>query len=143
LRGGDNQTIVLPNSLITNDSIINFTPDTMRRVELVVGIAYDADIDRAREIVLDLMRTDPRTLRDPVPDVVVYALAENSVNLGVRCHALNEDWFALKCDLTERIKKAFDAAGIGIPFPQRDIRVFHHPADTRPLPPALPPDRIG
>ena len=139
LRGPDNQTIVLPNSLVTNDSIINLTPGTMRRIELVIGIAYNADIDLARETVLELIQADPRTLRDPAPDVLVYALAENSVSLGIRCHALNQDWFALKCELTERIKKAFDANGIGIPFPQRDVRIYHHAADGAPLAQLAPP----
>jgi small conductance mechanosensitive channel len=128
LRGGDNQTIVLPNSLVTSDSIINLTPGTMRRIELVIGIAYDADIDTARAAALAAMRADPRVLGVPEPDVLVYALADNGVNLGIRCHASNADWFATKCALTERIKKAFDAAGVGIPFPQRDVHIHHHPA---------------
>lgn len=126
LRGADNQTIVLPNSLVTNDSIINLTPGTMRRIELVIGIAYNASIDVAREQALAVMNDDPRVLPDPAPDVLVYALADNSVSLGIRCHASNADWFAVKCELTERIKKAFDEAGIGIPFPQRDVHVYHH-----------------
>lgn len=126
LRGADNQTIVLPNSLVTNDSIINLTPGTMRRIELIVGIAYDSNIDVAREAALGVMLADPRVLADPEPDVLVYALADNAVNLGVRCHVANADWFVTKCELTERIKKAFDAAGIGIPFPQRDVHIHHH-----------------
>lgn len=132
LRGADNQLIVLPNSLITSDSIINLTPDTMRRIELVVGIAYDADIARARSVALDVMQGDARLLADPAPDVLVYALADNSVNLGIRCHVGNDDYFVTKCELTERIKLAFDAAGIGIPFPQRDVHMYHHvdPADA-------------
>ena len=126
LRGADNQLIVLPNSLITSDSIINLTPDTMRRIELVVGIAYDADIATARAVALDVMHGDARLLPDPAPDVLVYALADNSVNLGIRCHVGNDDFFVTKCELTERIKLAFDAAGIGIPFPQRDVHMYHH-----------------
>lgn len=123
LRGADNQTIVLPNGLVTSHSIINHTPDTMRRVEVVVGIAYDADIDQARAVVLALMREEPRVLPEPAPEVLVYGLRESSVELGVRCHVGNDDWLPVKCGLTESIKKAFDAAGIGIPFPQREIRV--------------------
>lgn len=133
LRGADNQTITLPNSLITTDSIINLTPDTRRRVELVVGIGYDDDIDLARTTVLGLMASDARILDEPAPDVLVYALADSSVNLGIRCHVGNADWFAVKCDLTERIKKAFDDAGISIPFPQRATHVYTHdvPAPRR------------
>ena len=129
LRGADNQTIVLPNSLITSDSIINLTPDVMRRIELVVGIGYNDDIDTARAVALDIMRADPRVLAEPEPDVLVYALADNSVNLGIRCHAGNADYFATKCELIERIKKGFDNAGVSIPYPQRDVHMYHHVAD--------------
>lgn len=124
LRGADNQTIVLPNSLITTDSIINLTPDTMRRIELIIGIGYDDDIGVARAAALDIMHANPRVLRNPVPDVLVYALADYSVSLGIRCHVGNADYFATKCELMERIKLAFDAAGISIPSPQPAVNVL-------------------
>ena len=128
LRGGDNQTIVLPNSLITADSIVNLTPDTMRRIELVVGIGYHDDIQAARAAALSVMHGDQRVLAEPAPDVLVYGLADNGVQLGIRCHVRNDDHFVTKCELTERIKHAFDDAGISIPFPQRDVHMFHHVA---------------
>lgn len=137
LRGADNQTVTLPNSLITTDSIVNLTPDTMRRIELVVGIGYADDIDLARATVMEIMQSDPRVLADPAPDVLVYELAESSVNLGIRCHVANADYFATRCELTERVKKAFDRVGVSIPFPQRDTHVYTHatpaalPASTR------------
>lgn len=123
LRHADNKTIVLPNSLITGDSIINLTPDTMRRIELVVGIGYDDDIDTAREAALAVMRSDARVLREPAPDVLVYELGDSSVNLGIRCHVANADYFTTRCELTEAIKKAFDARGVTIPYPQRDVHL--------------------
>lgn len=125
LRGADNQLITLPNSLITTDSIINLTPDTMRRIELVIGIGYNDDIDQARSIAIEIMQADARILKDPEPNVMVYELAESSVNLGVRCHAGNADYFATKCELTEAIKKRYDEAGISIPFPQRELRIIN------------------
>jgi small conductance mechanosensitive channel len=76
------------------------------------------------------MRRDTRILAEPAPDVRVYELAANSVNLGIRCHAPNADWFDVKCGVLEGIKKAFDEAGIGIPFPQRDVHLYHHGGDT-------------
>ncbi len=124
LRGADNQTIVLPNSLITSDSIINMTPDTMRRIALVIGIGYDDDIDAARAAAMGVMLDDARVLPEPEPSVLVYELGESSVNLGIRCHVGNADYFVTKCELTERIKKAFDRDGISIPFPQRDVHLF-------------------
>ncbi len=126
LRGADNQVITLPNSLITTDSIINLTPDTMRRIELIIGIGYTSDIDLARRVAVDAMKADPRVLAEPEPSVLVYTLADNSVNLGVRCHVSNADYFVTKCDVTERVKKAFDAADISMPFPQRDVHMYHH-----------------
>jgi small conductance mechanosensitive channel len=126
LRGPDNQTIVLPNSLITTDSIINLTPDTMRRVELTIGIGYSDDIELARAEALKIIHADARVLAEPAPDVVVYGLGDNSVDLGIRWHVANADWFSTKVAITERIKVAFDAAGITIPYPQRDVHMYHH-----------------
>ncbi len=130
LRGGDNQTIVLPNNLITTAPIINLTPDTMRRIELVLSIGYDHSIDEARKLILGIMLADPRILREPAPDVVVYELADTAVKLGVRCHVRNDDHFATRCDLNERIKNAFDANGIRVPSPQREVHLFHHGANV-------------
>lgn len=127
LRGADNQVITLPNSLITSDSIINLTPDTMRRIEIVVGIGYGDDIDKARSIAMEVMQADSRVLAEPAPNVMVYELAESSVNLGVRCHVGNADYFATRCELTEQIKKRFDQGGVSIPFPQRDLHIVSAP----------------
>lgn len=126
LRGPDNQTIVLPNSLITADSIINLTPDIARRIELIIGIGYDDDIDVARIEALRVMRDDVRIMEAPAPDVLVYALGDSAVQIGIRCHVQNDDFFITKCELTERIKKAYAAAGISIPYPQRDVHIFDH-----------------
>jgi small conductance mechanosensitive channel len=126
LRGADNQVIVLPNSLVTTDSIINLTPDVKRRIALVIGIGYDDDIDKARAVAMEVMHSDERVLPEPPADVLVYELGDNSVNLGIRCHVANADYFTTKCELTERIKKAFDREGISIPYPQRDVHMFHH-----------------
>ncbi len=133
LRGTDNQTIVLPNSLITTDSIINLTPDTHRRVELLVGIGYTDDIELARETAMGIMKSDERVLDNPAPSVLVYGLGDHSVNLGIRCHVANDDYFVAKCELMEAIKKAFDAAGVSFPYPQRDLQLLQL---RRELPPA-------
>lgn len=130
LRGPDNQTIVLPNNLITTAPIINLTPDTRRRIELIIGIGYEDDIDTARQAILTIMHADKRIFDQPAPDVVVYELADIAVRLGVRCHVSNADHFATKCDLNERIKKAFDDAGISIQQAQRDIRAQRRIAEA-------------
>jgi len=130
LRGADNQTIVLPNNLITTAPIVNLTPDTRRRIELVIGISYEDDIDEARKVIMDIMQADKRILEKPAADVVVYELADIAVRLGIRCHVSNADHFATKCDLNERIKKAFDKAGISIQQAQRDIRAQRRITDA-------------
>ncbi len=135
LRGFDNQTITLPNSLVTTDSIINLTPGTMRRIELVIGIGYDDDIDLARATALEIIHADKRVLPEPEPSVLVYALGDNSVNLGIRCHVVNADYFQTKCEITEGVKKAFDKAGVSIPYPQRDLHIKSVP--DKDMPPAL------
>lgn len=126
LRGGDNQTVTLLNSLITADSIVNLTPDTMRRVEFVIGIGYGDDIERARAVALSVITADPRVLREPEPEVLVFELAASTVNLGMRCHVANDDHFAVRCALLERIKLAFDAAQISLPNPQHDAHIYMH-----------------
>jgi small conductance mechanosensitive channel len=138
LRGADNQTIVLPNSLITDDAIVNLTPALTRRIELIIGIGYGDDIDQARAVALEVLAADARVLPEPAADVLVYELAESSVNLGVRCHVSNADYFVTRCALTEGIKKAFDRAGISIPFPQRDLHVHTLPARLTAAPAAAP-----
>jgi small conductance mechanosensitive channel len=133
LRAADNQTVTLPNSLITTAPIVNHTPDVMRRVELVIGIDYGDDIELARRTALDIIHADERILAEPAPDVLVYALAESSVDLGIRCHVANDDFFMTKCELQEKIKLAFDAAGIRIPYPQREMHL-HLRSENDPVP---------
>lgn len=124
LRGPNNQIFVIPNNLVTSSPIINLTPGRTRRIELTIGIGYSDDIDLARATALEIMHGDERVHKDPAPDVLVYALAESSVNLGIRCHVNNEDYLACNSALQENIKKAFDRVGVSIPFPQRQVHVI-------------------
>ena len=133
LRGADNQTITLPNNLITSSPIVNLTPALTRRIELVIGIDYGDDIDTARRVALEIMRADPRIQDEPAPDVLVYELAASGVNLGIRCFVKNDDWFATKCELLEKLKRGFDEAGVSIPFPQQDMHLYLRDGDGRPM----------
>ena len=133
LRGADNQTITLPNSLITTAPIINLTPGAMRRIELVIGIDYGDDIALARRTALDVIHADGRVLPEPAPDVLVYKLGASGVDLGIRCHVANDDFFLTKCELQEKLKTAFDAAGISIPFPQQDMHLYLRGPDGQPV----------
>lgn len=134
VRGADNQIIVLPNSLITGNSIINHTPEDMRRIGLSLPIGYTADIDSARAIAIELMQADKRVLVEPAPSVLVYALGENHIDLGVRCYTNNADNFVTKCELLERLKKAYDKAGISPGFQQRDVVLYSRDDEGRRIP---------
>lgn len=120
---GDNRQVTLPNGTVQSGVIENITARPTRRVDLVFGIGYDDDLARAKEILHELVAADERILQDPEPFIAVTDLAESSVNLACRPWTKTSDWWAVRCDLTERAKLAFDAAGISIPFPQRDVHV--------------------
>lgn len=124
LEGPDKQLHTIPNNLITSSVITNLTTQGIRRVELVIGIGYGDDIEQARQIALAQVHADARVLEEPGADVVVYELGDNSVNLGIRCFTKASDWFGTKTTLLEKIKNAFDAADINIPYPQRDTHLY-------------------
>lgn len=123
LKSLDNKKVIIPNAAITAGTIVNYSANPTRRLDLVIGIGYDDDIDRARDAIRAVLDADDRVLADPAPFVAVSALGDSSVNFVVRPWARSEDYWALYCDLTENIKKRFDAEGITIPYPQRDVHL--------------------
>ncbi len=129
LVGADKQHTTIPNNLITASPIINLTAEPTRRVELVIGIGYEDNIQLARETAIGLMKADSRVLATPEPDVVVYELGAHSINLGVRCYVNSADHFGTKVTLLEQIKLAYDKAGINIPYPQQDMHLYLHGKD--------------
>jgi small conductance mechanosensitive channel len=118
-----NQVIFVPNGVLSNGTIINYTYASTRRADLTVGISYSSNIKRAKEIAMEVMEKHPMVLKDPVPIVLVKDLAESSINLAVRPWAELSDFFEMRSDVLEQIKNEFDANGITIPFPQRDIHI--------------------
>ena len=123
LRTADNRTIVLPNGNLANSSITNVTSSKNRRCDITIGIAYDADIKRAKEVILEVLEEDADTLKDKEMMVFVSLLADSSVNLGVRCWFATEDYFTGMYRLNEEIKYALDRAEISIPYPQMDVHL--------------------
>jgi len=95
-------------------------------VDFVFGIGYEDDIDKARQVIEGIISQDDRVLKDPAPVVLVSELADSSVNLILRAWAPAGDYWPVFFDTTEKVKKQFDAEGISIPFPQRDIHVYEH-----------------
>ena len=124
----DNKTIIIPNGKIGNDNIINYSTQANRRVDLTVGVAYDADLKQVRSVLEDIVSKDDRILDDPAHQIAVSELADNSVNFVVRLWVKSEDYWGVFFDTNESVKVRFDDAGIGIPFPQRDVHLYEHKA---------------
>ena len=126
LKTPDNKTVIIPNSSMTGGNITNWSVKGTRRVDLVFGIGYGDDIDKAKKIMADVLAKDERILKDPAPKIALVELADSSVNFVVRPWVKSDDYWDVYSDTTENIKKSFDAEGISIPFPQRDMHVYEH-----------------
>lgn len=122
-RTADNKSVIVPNAAVTGGSITNYSAKETRRVDLVFGIGYDDDIKLAKTTIEQVLRDEERVLSDPEPVIAVLALGDSSVNLAVRPWVLTPDYWAVYFALQERIKLEFDAKGISIPFPQRDVHL--------------------
>jgi small conductance mechanosensitive channel len=133
LRTYQNHDVILPNSQITAAPIDNYTARAQRRIDLPVGIGYDDDLGRAREVLLQLAAANPKVLAEPAPDVLVSDLGESSVNLVLRAWVDTPEFVTARSELTEGITREFSRAGVSIPYPQRSLHVYHHDADGRPL----------
>ena len=123
LKTGDNKLIIIPNAKLSGDNITNYSAQETRRVDMTVGVSYDADLSVVRDVLNDIIGKEERVLTDPAPLVAVAELADNSVNFVVRVWTKTGDYWGVKFDMTETIKNRFDAEGIGIPYPQRDIHI--------------------
>ncbi|MCG8503468.1 MAG: mechanosensitive ion channel [Sphingomonadales bacterium] len=115
----DNVQIIVPNSAIWGEAIKNFSFNATRRVDLVMGIGYGDDIDKAMTAITDVIEADTRVHKDPAPTLAVGELADSSVNIIVRVWCTAGDYWAVKWDLTKAIKETFDARGIEIPYPHQ------------------------
>lgn len=119
----DNKRIIIANSNITSNSIINISGQGTVGVEMTFGIGYDDDIDKARKVIMDVISACPYILDDPAPGVVVAELADSSVNLATRPFCKSEHFLDTKFYLQEHVKKALDEAGLNIPYPQVDVHM--------------------
>lgn len=124
----DNKIVVLPNGILANDVIINYTDQKERRLDLVFGISYDDDIKLAKKTLEDVVVSDDRVLKkkaDHQPQIVVGNLGESSVDIWCRVWVKTDDYWSLKFDKLEAVKEAFDKKGISIPFPQQDVHLHN------------------
>lgn len=124
LRTLDNRTVVIPNSKLTDDSIINYSTLGILRLDLVVGVAYSSDLKQVKSVIYQVLSEDERILPQPTPIVGVLELADSSVNFAIRPWVKTADYMPVSLSLYEAIKIRFDEVGICIPFPQRDVYVY-------------------
>lgn len=132
LQTADNKTIFVPNGKLLSDNIINYSMKGTRRLDLVIGVSYDTDLSRVRELLQEVLSDHQRVLKEPEPAIGVLELAESSVNLAVRPWVEAGDYWTVFFDLQEMIKCRFDQAGIKVPLPQREVHL-HQEKTGRPV----------
>lgn len=123
MRTGDNREIIVPNGAIYSGTITNYSARETRRIDLVFGIGYDADIRKAKEVLQQILDEDSRVLKDPASTIALSELADSSVNFVVRPWVKTADYWNVRFDITEQVKLRFDEHGISIPFPQMDVHM--------------------
>jgi small conductance mechanosensitive channel len=129
LKTGDNKMVIVPNGQVMDSVITNYSANDRRRVDMVIGVSYDDDLDKVRSTLEQLVAADDRILGDPACTIAVSALADSSVNFVVRPWVKTADYWGVMFDLTEAIKKRFDKDGISFPFPQQDIHLYKATSD--------------
>ncbi len=120
----ENKRVIVPNGPASNNSIVNFSAEGQLRVDLVFGVGYESNIKKAKEVLLEILCSDERVLKDPAPHVAVSELADSSVNLIARPWCKVSDYWGVYFDTVEKAKLKLEASGISIPFPQRDVHIF-------------------
>ncbi len=125
LTSPDNKTLIIPNGTLSNGNIINYSQEGKIRVDLIVGIAYDSDVKKARAALLDLMNNHTQVLQDPAPMVGVAELADSSVNLAVRPWVKPDHYWDVYFDILEGAKEVLDSAGVEIPYPHQVVHMYN------------------
>lgn len=125
MKTPDNKAIIVPNSQIMGSIITNYSSNDTRRVDMTIGVSYSDDLDKVRKTIRELVDADDRILKDPACLIAVSELADSSVNFTVRPWVKTDDYWPVKFDLTEAIKKRFDLDDISIPFPQQDVHLYN------------------
>jgi small conductance mechanosensitive channel len=123
LKTGDNKQIIVPNGQIMDIIITNYSANDTRRVDMVIGVSYDDDLDKVRATLEELVAAEDRILDDPACMIAVSELADSSVNFVIRPWVKTSDYWGVMFDMTEAIKKRFDKEGIAFPFPQQDVHL--------------------
>ena len=126
LKTPDNKIVVVPNGSIMNGSIVNYSDQDTRRIDLIIGCSYEDDIDKVRSVLEDILKKEKRVLKDPKPQIAVTELADSSVNFIFRPWVKRVDYLPVYYSLLEEVKTRFDKEGISIPYPQSDVHIHNH-----------------
>lgn len=124
LHTGDNVKVVVPNAQVYGQTVKNFSANDTRRIDLVIGVSYDDDLQVAQDTILSVLGDDARVLEEPAPTVAVHELGDSSVDFVVRPWCKASDYWPLRWHLLRQLKERLEAAGCSIPYPQRDVHVF-------------------
>ena len=117
----DNKMVVIPNGILTNNSLVNLTNETKRKVELKISIAYDSNIKKVKELVYGILSGDGRILKDEPKDVFIDSFDDSGMTLGIRAWVKTEDYWSVTWDLREKVKTAFDENGVEIPYNRLEV----------------------
>ena len=123
LKTPDNKVVIIPNAAITGGAITNFSAEDTRRIDLVIGVSYDADLKKTKALLVEILEADTRILKEPAHTVAVSELADSSVNFVVRPWVAAADYWVVYFELLETIKITLDEHQIGIPYPQMDVHL--------------------
>ncbi len=124
LLSPQSKRIIIPNGATSNGSVVNYTVEGKIRVDLSVGVSYDSDLDKTKSVLMAVLESHDKVMKDPAPFVGVSEMADSSVNFAVRPHCLPEHYWDVYFDINEAMKKALDENAITIPFPQRDVHLI-------------------
>lgn len=122
----DNKRVIVPNGAAANGVLTNYSAEETRRVDIVFGVGYDADLRQAKEILTRMITSNEKVLSDPEPMIVISALGDNAVDITTRSWVNSADYWGVFFELMEGGKLALDDAGINIPYPQRDVHLYKH-----------------
>ena len=126
----DNQLLIVPNKQVWGGIIRNITSQDTRRVDLTFGIGYSDDIPKAEKVLTEIISSHDKVLSDPEPVVRLHTLGDSSVDFIVRPWAKTDDYWEVYWDITREVKRRFDEEGISIPFPQRDVHIYHEDKES-------------
>lgn len=124
----DNKKVIIPNAQVTGGNIVNYSVNGTRRVDMVMGVSYDDDLKKAKQVIEAALQADDRILADPAYTVAVSELADSSVNIVVRPWVKSSDYWGVYFDLTEKLKVTLEENGLSIPYPQRDVHMIAAPS---------------